>query len=95
MNTTQQVGGALGLAVLATLATTRTDALLADGESAAAALTGGYQLAFAVGAALLAGAIVLAAVVLKPVAAAQEEAASGRAWSRRTRRPASRRGTRS
>ena len=66
VNTTQQVGGALGLAVLATLATTRADGLLADGESTAAALTDGYQLAFAVGAALLAGAIVLAAIVLKP-----------------------------
>jgi EmrB/QacA subfamily drug resistance transporter len=73
VNTTQQVGGALGLAVLATLATTRTDRLLADGEGAASALTDGYQLAFAVGAALLAGAIVLAAIVLKPVAAPQEE----------------------
>ena len=74
VNTTQQVGGALGLAVLATLATTRTDGLLADGDGRAAALTGGYQLAFAVGAVLLAGAIVLAAVVLKPVAAPQGEA---------------------
>ena len=32
VNTTQQVGGALGLALLATLSTTRTDRLLADGE---------------------------------------------------------------
>ena len=74
VNTTQQVGGALGLAVLATLATSRTDGLRADGESAAAALTGGYQLAFGVGAALLVGAVALAAFVLKPVGAAQEEA---------------------
>ena len=74
VNTTQQVGGALGLAVLATLATSRADALRTDGESAAAALTGGYHLAFGVGAGLLAGAIVLAVVVLKPEAAAQEEA---------------------
>ena len=78
VNTTQQVGGALGLAVLATLATTRSDGLLADGETTAAALTGGYQLAFAVGAALLAGAIVLAAIVLKPLPAAQEEPAHAR-----------------
>ena len=33
VNTTTQVGGAIGLAVLATLATERTDSLLADGES--------------------------------------------------------------
>jgi hypothetical protein len=44
------MGGALGLAVLASLAASRTDALLADGESQAAALTGGYHLAFLVGA---------------------------------------------
>jgi EmrB/QacA subfamily drug resistance transporter len=74
VNTTQQVGGALGLAVLATLATERTDTLRADGESAAAALTDGYQLAFSVGAALLAAAIVLAIVVLKPVAKQPQEA---------------------
>jgi len=73
VNTTQQVGGALGLAVLATLATSRTSDLRADGETAAAALTGGYQLAFGVGAALLAGAIVLAALVLKPADAAASE----------------------
>ena len=36
VNTSVQVGGAIGLAVLATLATERTDGLLADGESAAA-----------------------------------------------------------
>ena len=69
-----QVGGALGLAVLATLATTRTDTLRADGDSAAIALTEGYQLAFSVGAALLAAAIVLAVVVLKPVASQPQEA---------------------
>jgi EmrB/QacA subfamily drug resistance transporter len=73
VNTTQQVGGALGLAVLATLATTRTDGLRADGEAAALALTEGYQLAFSVGAALLAGAILLAVVVLKPVAREPQE----------------------
>ena len=50
VNTSVQVGGAIGLAVLATLATERTDDLLADGESTAAALTGGYHLAFLIGA---------------------------------------------
>src|SRR5437899_462500 len=44
VNTTQQVGGALGLAVIATLSTSRTDGLLADGASNASALTGGYHL---------------------------------------------------
>ena len=53
VNTTQQVGGALGLAVLATLSTSRSNHLLAEGESAASALTGGYHLAFAIGAGLV------------------------------------------
>jgi EmrB/QacA subfamily drug resistance transporter len=64
-NTTQQVGGALGLAVLATLAASRTDALLAGGDARAAALTGGYQLAFTVAAGFVLTAIVVAAVVLR------------------------------
>jgi EmrB/QacA subfamily drug resistance transporter len=72
VNTTLQVGGALGLAVLTTLATSRTDDLRADGEGAAVALTEGYQLAFSVGAALLAAAIVLALLVLKRVTTAPE-----------------------
>jgi EmrB/QacA subfamily drug resistance transporter len=73
VNTTQQVGGALGLAVLTTLATSHTDGLLADGESTASALTEGYQLAFAVGAALLVAAVALAAFVLKSPPAPQEQ----------------------
>ncbi|HEX6618598.1 MAG TPA: MFS transporter, partial [Solirubrobacteraceae bacterium] len=64
VNTTQQVGGALGLAVLATLSTSRSNHLLANGESAASALTGGYHLAFAIGAGLVIAAIVVAALVL-------------------------------
>ncbi|MEA2828631.1 MAG: hypothetical protein QOG43_3070 [Actinomycetota bacterium] len=77
LNTTQQVGGALGLAVLATLAATRSDRLLADGSSTAAALTGGYHLAFGVGAALVAAALVLTAVVLRPAPAAATANAAG------------------
>jgi EmrB/QacA subfamily drug resistance transporter len=66
VNTTVQVGGAVGLAVLATLATERTDALRAGGESAAAALNAGYHLAYLIGAALVAVAIVVALAVLRP-----------------------------
>ena len=73
VNTTQQVGGALGLAVLATLATSRTDTLRADGDGVASALTGGYHLAFGVGAVLVGAAIVLAAIVLKPLPAAHPQ----------------------
>jgi MFS family permease len=72
VNTSLQVGGALGLAVLATLSTTRTDNLLADGDSTAEALTGGYHLAFIIAAGLVAVAVVVATTVLQPGAAAQE-----------------------
>ncbi len=65
VNTTVQVGGAIGLAVIATLASGRTDALLADGESRLAALNGGYHLAYTVGAALLIVAVIVAVVVVR------------------------------
>jgi MFS family permease len=71
VNTTQQVGGALGLAILATLSTGRTDRLLAEGDGTAAALTGGYHLAFAVAASLVLAAIALAVTVLRPEAAVE------------------------
>jgi EmrB/QacA subfamily drug resistance transporter len=74
VNTTQQVGGALGLAVLATLSSSRSDHLLAQGDSAASALTGGYHLAFAIGAGLVIAAIVVAALVLRSERVALEEA---------------------
>ena len=65
VNTTVQVGGAIGLAVLATLATERTDARRAAGDQAAAALNAGYHLAYLVGAALVAVAILVALGVLR------------------------------
>ncbi|MFL5896252.1 MAG: DHA2 family efflux MFS transporter permease subunit [Thermoleophilaceae bacterium] len=65
VNTTVQVGGALGLAVLATLAASRTDSLRGAGKATAAALNSGYHLAYAVGAALVLAAIGIAASVLK------------------------------
>jgi EmrB/QacA subfamily drug resistance transporter len=65
VNTSVQVGGAIGLAVLATFATERTDGLLADGESTAFALNSGYHLAYLIGAALVAVAIVVALRVLR------------------------------
>jgi EmrB/QacA subfamily drug resistance transporter len=72
-NTTLQVGGAVGLAVLATLATSRTDALIAAGEPAAAALTGGYHLAFVIGGGLVLAGLLVAATVLRPAADAVAE----------------------
>jgi EmrB/QacA subfamily drug resistance transporter len=69
VNTTQQVGGALGLAVLATLSTTRTSSLLSHGASNAAALTDGYHLAFTIGAGLVLAAIAIGLVFLRPTRA--------------------------
>jgi EmrB/QacA subfamily drug resistance transporter len=65
VNTSMQVGGAFGLAVLATLATDRTETLRSQGDSVASALTGGYQLAFLVAAGLIGVAILVAAFVLR------------------------------
>jgi EmrB/QacA subfamily drug resistance transporter len=67
VNTTQQVGGALGLAVLATLSATRTSSAQSRGQSLADSLTSGYHVAFAIGGGLVIAAIVLAAVLLRPV----------------------------
>jgi EmrB/QacA subfamily drug resistance transporter len=64
VNTTAQVGGALGLAVLATLSTSRSTQLIAQGHSTATALTSGYHLAFWIAAALIAAAIAVVPVVL-------------------------------
>jgi EmrB/QacA subfamily drug resistance transporter len=66
VNTTAQVGGALGLALLATLAATRTHALLGHGHGTASALTGGYRLGFLVAAGLIALSIAVALAVLRP-----------------------------
>jgi MFS family permease len=65
VNTSLQVGGALGLAVLATLASDRTEVLRQSGDSVASALTGGYRLAFIVAAGLVAAAIAVALTVLQ------------------------------
>src|SRR3954452_18081188 len=75
VNTTAQVGGALGLAVLATLSATRSDNLIADGERNAVALTSGYHLAFLIGAILVAAAFVIGITVLQPEERAAEAAA--------------------
>lgn len=76
-NTTQQIGAALGVAVLTTLAATRAETLASHGATAADALTDGFRLAFGIGAGLTATAIALAALVLRAPAApksAQEPA---------------------
>jgi len=65
VNTSAQVGGAIGLAVLATLATGRTDSMLDDGATTAAALNSGFHLAYLVGAGLVAIALAIAVFVLR------------------------------
>jgi EmrB/QacA subfamily drug resistance transporter len=72
VNTTVQVGGALGLAVLATLAAGESDRLRGAGHSTAAALNGGYHLAYLVAAGLVLAAIAVALTVLRPPRVAAE-----------------------
>ena len=75
VNTTAQVGGALGLAVLATLAASRTGDLGAAGDPLDVALTGGYHLAFTIGALLMVVAILIGVFVLRGERDAQHEPA--------------------
>ncbi len=76
VNTSAQVGGALGLAVLATLSATRSDSLIEGGEATASALTSGYHLAFLIGAGLVLAAIVVAVTVLQPEEQAEKRVAA-------------------
>jgi EmrB/QacA subfamily drug resistance transporter len=78
VNTSAEVGGAIGLAVLATLSATRTDGLIEGGTATASALTSGYHLAFLIGAGLVVASIVVALVVIEPDSPQEQEAhASG------------------
>jgi EmrB/QacA subfamily drug resistance transporter len=72
IQTTAQVGGALGLAVLATLSTSRTNGLLAQGQAITPALSGGFHLAWAVATGLGFVSLIVAATVLRPEAAADQ-----------------------
>jgi EmrB/QacA subfamily drug resistance transporter len=65
VNTAFMMGGALGLAVLASLAASRTDSLLASGGGRLDALTGGYHVAFLVGAIFALAATSLGAALLR------------------------------
>ncbi len=74
VNTSFMMGGALGLAVLASLAAARTDTLLAAGESSAEALAGGYHVAFFVGAIFAAAAAAIGGLLLRQGAYAASHA---------------------
>jgi EmrB/QacA subfamily drug resistance transporter len=81
VNTSFMMGGALGLAVLASLAASRTETLLDSGEGSLAALTGGYHVAFAVGAAFAALAAAVGGLLLraeKPASAHEGDEGVGR-----------------
>jgi EmrB/QacA subfamily drug resistance transporter len=65
VNTSAQVGGAIGLAVLATLATERTHSLEATGTAFEEALNSGFHLAYLVGAALVGAALLVAIFAMR------------------------------
>jgi EmrB/QacA subfamily drug resistance transporter len=65
VNTSFMMGGALGLAVLASIAASRTDSLVASGNDKLTALTGGYHIAFLVGALFAVGAAALGTSLLR------------------------------
>ncbi len=76
INTSQQIGGALGLAILATVANSRIDDLAASGSPMPVALTEGFQRAFLVGAGLaIAGAVLAMVLVSSKASRAHAEAA--------------------
>ncbi len=70
VNTSQMMGGALGLAVLASLAASRTDSLRDSGHTLVSALNGGYHAAFIAASAFAAVGIALAALLVRNVAPA-------------------------
>jgi MFS family permease len=74
VNTSFMMGGAVGLAVLASAAASRTNHLLSSGSSRPDALTGGYHLAFVIGAVFAAVAATAAATLLRQRAPSEEEA---------------------
>jgi EmrB/QacA subfamily drug resistance transporter len=77
VNTSFMMGGALGLAVLASIAASRSHSLRLGGASELSALTGGYHVAFLVGAAFAAAAAVIGGTLLREQPAGAYEAAHG------------------
>jgi EmrB/QacA subfamily drug resistance transporter len=73
INTSQQVGGAVGIALLSTIAISRTEDKVAAGTAAPQALTSGFQLAFWVGAAIAAVGVLAALVLIRDEELVQEE----------------------
>jgi MFS family permease len=78
INTSQQIGGALGLAILASIANSRTDSLVSDGAAMPSALTDGFKLAFIVGAGFAILGAVLAATLISSKASREHAEAAQR-----------------
>jgi len=81
VNTSFMMGGALGLAILASLAASRTDSLRASGHSSLGALTGGYHVAFLVGGLFAAVAAALSAALFRTAAAPAQAGESEAAFA--------------
>ena len=78
VNTAFMMGGALGLAILASLAAIRTDNLVSAGDGEVAALNAGYHLAFLLGAIFALAGAVLAVVLFRPHASVEPAPAAQR-----------------
>jgi EmrB/QacA subfamily drug resistance transporter len=74
VNTSFMMGGAVGLAILASVAASRTDSLEAGGDAADVALNGGYHAAFLIGALFVVAAIALAVALLRGATVGAPEA---------------------
>jgi MFS family permease len=77
VNTAFMMGGALGLAILASVADARTEALLDSGDGPLAALTGGYHVAFLLGAIFAVAAAAVGGLLLRPGAMHEPAEAEG------------------
>jgi len=75
LNTSQQIGGALGVAIMATISTTHSETLLEQGESQADAFTSGYNLAFWVAAGFMVAGALITLFVLRNRDVPTQEAA--------------------
>ncbi len=84
VNTSRQIGGGLGLAILVTLATSRTSHLIGDGHGVAQSLTDGFRLAYLIGGGLAAAAAIVTFTALPQ--ARRRDAAGGAAPGDRGRR---------
>jgi EmrB/QacA subfamily drug resistance transporter len=80
-NVAMQISAAIGLAALGTISSGHSTALVAQGYSLSAALTGGYQLSFGVAAACVAVGLLVVLVVLRPRSTRQDAPVTSREWA--------------